>query len=145
MFSKKTIRLFLLLKICFNLALMKMASSAGSHYRTAIYSDSLISSPPSQILRRLHHVRQCRAVSGQPRVFRPQSGLTHRRSAECVLPLSSARLQSILRSVRLRVNVIDARTDFIWIIKLFKHSSNSMSEREVSMVMTSASSPQSNP
>ncbi len=95
---------------------------------------------PSQILRRLHHVRQCRAGFWPARVFRPQSGFTHRRSAGMRFALSSAGLQSIPRSVRLASECIDARTDFIWIIKLFERLQQLMSEREVSMVMTSASS-----
>ncbi len=81
-------------------------------------------------------------VSGQPRVFRPQSGLTHRRfcrNAFCRF-LQQGFNPFHARYVW-RVNVIDASDRF--------HLDNQtlqttpavpMSEREVSMVMTSASS-----
>ncbi len=95
---------------------------------------------PDANLRRLYHVRQRGAGFWPAARFRPQSGLTHRRSAGMRCAAFSARLQSILRSVRLASECHRRWTDFIRIIKLFKRLQQLHVGREVSMVMTSASS-----
>lgn len=77
--------------------------------------------PPTQILRRLHHVRQCRAGFWPAARFQATVRVDPQalcRNAFCRF-LQQGFNPFHARYVW-RVNVIDARTDFIWIIKLFK-------------------------